>query len=182
MPLFPPVRVSAIPHFSGADLPSCWPQQSVECTWQVYKYISGPSSKWKRTRKGHSSNYTQELNSNKIHSLQEILRTEREKKGKFCFVIHLFCHCFKLFYCKYTLFSAEPTGLQQPWPDSYWVTKALRTTQGPAGITFSQSMDMSYWHRFGKVANWTWGTLWKKKKTKTKPLVHLLQETDYQKK
>lgn len=54
-----------------------------------------------------------------------------------------------------------------PQPDSYGVRKALRITHGTAGTTLSQSMEMSNWHRFGRVADWTWRPLWKKKNFST---------------
>lgn len=69
VPLFPPVRVSAIPYLSRSDLPSCWPK-AVASTWYISKYISVPSGKWTRTVKGHSSNYTPNLNNSQQHNSQ----------------------------------------------------------------------------------------------------------------
>lgn len=164
VPLFPPVRFSAIPYFLRSDLPSCWPKGPVAGTWYVSKCISGPSGTWTRTVKGHSSNYTQNLNSNTIPSLQEILRTDGEKENSalwwnFSDTLSS-CSTASTWWSLQSLEVYSSPGLL---PQCDWVRKALRTTQGTAGITRSQYMEMLKWHRFSKVANWPWGSVWKTK-------------------
>lgn len=155
MPLFPPVRVSAIPYFSRSDLASCWPKGPVAGTWYIPKYISVPSGRWRRTVKEHSSNYTQNLNSNTIPTLQEILRTDGEKK-KNSALWWIFsdtlssCSIASTWWSLQSLQVYSSPGLL---PQSDWVTKALRTTQATAGTTCSPYMEMSKWHGFRKVAN-----------------------------